>query len=507
MRLLIATIFATMIVFSSTSTNAQQITPWTPGTFEIRVFNVGQGDSQLIIFPSGFSILIDVREPSWNSSSGAELIAGRIQAVTGARHVNVGVLSHLHLDHIGYAGQGGFWSLLEEQNITFDRIIDRAAGSWVDGHGGGTLDGNCDHQREIVWTHMGTQSGTPRRWLCYATNPANTRIFPIRQIAQLGSTTQIDPPDGNATVEIIQADAANVLQADGVTPVQGDHTTDNLPPSENDYSIALKISFGRIDYATAGDADGEYATSGNNYSYNDVESEMAPRFGPVEILHADHHGSSHSNNQTYLDTLDPEVSLISCGPNSYGHPGQAVLTRLLATSDVYLTATCDTTRDYQGTHIVDGDIIIRSIDGINYTVNGNPYIAPDNIRGPRDIVINELFPNPSSGNMEWVELYNPTNTDIDISGMWVDDIARGRAPTQITQGSTIVAGGFWTLDTHKVFNNRGDSVRLLLPDRTTVVDSFSYGRSTRNESFHRSPDGGAWVATSTAATTRGAPNP
>ena len=32
------------------------------GAFEIHVLNVGQGDSQLIVFPSGFTILIDVFE-------------------------------------------------------------------------------------------------------------------------------------------------------------------------------------------------------------------------------------------------------------------------------------------------------------------------------------------------------------------------------------------------------------------------------------------------------------
>ena len=36
---------------------------WVPGNFEIHMFEVGQGNSQLIIFPSGFSILIDVRPP------------------------------------------------------------------------------------------------------------------------------------------------------------------------------------------------------------------------------------------------------------------------------------------------------------------------------------------------------------------------------------------------------------------------------------------------------------
>jgi hypothetical protein len=51
--------------------------PWQPGSFEIRIFDVDQGDSQLIIFPSGYSILIDVREASWNSSKGEASVEGK----------------------------------------------------------------------------------------------------------------------------------------------------------------------------------------------------------------------------------------------------------------------------------------------------------------------------------------------------------------------------------------------------------------------------------------------
>jgi beta-lactamase superfamily II metal-dependent hydrolase len=351
--------------------------PWTPGTFAVYIFDVGQGDSQLIIFPSGYSILIDVRESSWNSGKGAALIAQKVRAITGGSHVNVGMLSHLHLDHIGYAGYGGFWALLEIEGLTFDKIIDRDAGTWVDGHGGGTVDGLCDPDLEIVWHNAGTVSGTARNWLCYATNPANTNIYPIRELADLWSTTQIAPPDPGAVVTIIQVDGDDVYMADGVTPIQGDHTGSSLPPSENDYSIALKIRYGQIDYATAGDADGVYNASQWGYTYNDVETPMADRFGPVDILRVNHHGSGNSTNQYYVDTLAPTVSLISCGPNSFGHPKQEVVDRLTAANDVYITNYCASDVDYSGTVVVGGDIVILSTDGLNYTVNGAAYVASD----------------------------------------------------------------------------------------------------------------------------------
>ena len=98
---------------------------WTPGQFEIHVFDVGQGNSQLVIFPSGFSILLDVAEQSWNTRKGAELVAKKIEAILGHTHVDIGSPSHWHLDHMGYVGYGGFWWLITSGAVTFGKVIDR----------------------------------------------------------------------------------------------------------------------------------------------------------------------------------------------------------------------------------------------------------------------------------------------------------------------------------------------------------------------------------------------
>ena len=490
----------------NSSNDAMGAEEWTSGEFQIRIFDVEQGDSQLIIFPSGYTILIDTVEHSYSSGKGAALIASKIQSIMdGDMSIDVGVASHQHLDHIGYAGYGGFWGLIETHGVTFGKFIDRDSGEWVDGSGGGTVDGLCDPDLEIVWNNAGTVSGTSRNWLCYVTNSANTNIYGIREIATVGSTTQIDPPDTGAVVEIVQADADGIMMSDGVTSLQGDHTGLSAPPSENDYSIGIKISYGAIDYATSGDSDGEYATSSFGYTYNDVETDLADRFGGVDVLRANHHGSGHSTNQYYVDTLNPDASAISCGNNSFGHPAQAVLDRLLLTGDVYVTNLCDATRNYGTAVLVHGDIILKSTDGLNYTINGTAYVA----RGVlSEIVINEVMPKPSSGNKEWIELYNPTNQDIDISGGWIDDIASGSgSPKEIPAGTIIPAGGYWTLDTNSFFNNGGDDARLLEADKVTVIDSYTFGSSSTDQSWYRTPDGGSWSGSMTSSTTKGTANP
>lgn len=481
---------------------------WVPGQFEIHVFDHEQRDSQLIVSPTGKTLLIDVGEASWNTGKGAAFIAGKLREVMGPgfTHIDYVIPSHLHLDHIGYAGYGGIWGLIERQGFTIGKLVDRDAGRWVDANN----DGVCDPTTEIVWRHAGTVSGTARNWLCYATNPANAAKLK-REIATVGSTTQIDL-GGGVTVKIVGVDAQGVTMVDGVTSLQGDHTADATPPSENDYSIAVKVSFGLLDYATAGDTDGEYATSSFGYTYNDVERVIAPRLGQVEILRANHHGSGHSTSPYYVTTLNPDVSLISCGTNSYGHPEQSTLDRLLATSVVYVTNLCDTARNYGTSVIVHGDIVVRSTNGTYYFVNGTSFTATGSTPPPAqysvaDIKINEVLPAPGAlYTTEWVELYNPTPQAINLSGAKIDDIASGGGAVYIIpNGTTISAYGYFVVNRTNYFNNAGDDVRLLTP-AGVLVDKFTYTSSANDRSWARMPDGGGWGTTMDATPTRGAGN-
>lgn len=147
--------------------------------------------------------------------------------------------------------------------------------------------------------------------VCYATDPRNEKIYKIRQLARLGSD-QIVPPDAGAKVTVVTVDGIGAYQEDGKTPLTGNHVDQEFPPSENDYCIGFLIEFGDFRYVTAGDLDGEYAVSAFGYSYNDVESVMAKRVTKLgaDVLHVNHHGSSHSSNNHYLDSIDAQASLI-----------------------------------------------------------------------------------------------------------------------------------------------------------------------------------------------------
>jgi hypothetical protein len=193
----------------------------------------------------------------------------------------------------------------------------------------------------------------------------------------MGSTTQISPPDAGATVTIVHTDAIGVVMADGITSLAGDHTKDAVAPSENDYCISLLIEYGNFKFYSGGDLDGSYSSSSYGYTYNDAESVAAEFVGAVDLYRANHHGSFHSSNQFFLDTLNPQVSTISCGLNSqYGHPAQEPLDRMLAKGDVYLATFCDMSRTYGPSIITNSDIIVNSFDGGDtFTMHGKTYVS------------------------------------------------------------------------------------------------------------------------------------
>lgn len=72
----------------------------------------------------------------------------------------------------------------------------------------------------------------------------------------------------------------------------------------------------------------------------------------VTVLGVPHHGSKYSSSQEFLDAVNPVMSVVSVGKNSYGHPDTDVLARLIKFGAVYRT-------DTQGTieFITDGETL------------------------------------------------------------------------------------------------------------------------------------------------------
>jgi beta-lactamase superfamily II metal-dependent hydrolase len=323
---------------------------WTSGNLEIHHIDIGQGDAALVVGPTGKSLLYDVGESYWNSSIDAQKVGPYVEGVLGCKEVDYVVISHFHVDHIGYVGYGGLWNLVEVQGFTVGQTLLR------------------DYN-----TYLGTTSGTFDNWELYLEGDGQNTLHPATAIE---GTSQVDL-GGGVVFDIVTVDGNGTMKP-------GDFSADPVPPSENDYSVGAVISFGDFDEWIGGDLDGQYTASEFSYVYHDIELSAAAEIGDVDVLKVNHHGSDHSSNATFVNQLDPEVAVISVGDgNTYGHPRQPVMDLLLATSDVYLTERGELTTDI-GDAVVAGDIVIKTSDGLTYTVNGVNYTATEPVRVDTD---------------------------------------------------------------------------------------------------------------------------
>lgn len=529
---------------------------WRQGQLNVYWFDVDQGDSQLVVGPTGKTLLIDLGEDVYSSkgtSTNATAVAAQIRNICGTGtnpvHLDYVMASHHHLDHIGYAGNpgdtqaygNGLYQLLTPTSLgglgfTVGQVIDHDGGTWTDANANGKCDTGTSAapEPEVAWHNVGTTSMTGQRFICWLYGPAGQPDRAaiegkVLTLTNSGTWPTLDLGSG-ATATVEEANAKGVMQADGATPVSGNHSTDPNPPSENDYSIGVKVSFGGYSYATAGDSDGEYASSVNGYTYNDVESLLKARMGKVETLRANHHGSAHSSSAGYVNALDPQMTVISCGTNSYGHPGNRTLDTYRAiAADIYMMNNpCDTTDttgaaiDYSGTFNHSGTVHLATTGGgsgytVDYDSGTRTYVtgAGAGTSGdPTQVRVNEFLMAPSTGGTEWVELHNPGAAPVDVSGFYIDDVASGGgAPKQIPAGTVIPAGGRWVMDIASGFlNNTGsETVRFLSGTGAgeVVHDSYSYSLSSTqtDKVFHRNGDGGAWCATISTNLSKGTANP
>ncbi len=120
--------------------------------------------------------------------------------------------------------------------------------------------------------------------------------------------------------------------------------------------------------------------------------------------------------------------------------------------------------------------------------------APTILSYSTDIHVNEFLPDPAGDDttLEFIELFNSGNEEVDISNWALDDVlGAGSALFTIPDGTVIVQHGFVTLyrtQTKLAMNNDTDHVRLLSPDGI-IQDDVVYGDTTSGHSYNRLSDG------------------
>jgi len=136
------------------------------------------------------------------------------------------------------------------------------------------------------------------------------------------------------------------------------------------------------------------------------------------------------------------------------------------------------------------------------------------------LVLNELMadnastlvdPDEPGAYEDWIEIFNPGTSNVDMGGMYLTDDPSDPTRYPIPNGVIVPAGGyilFWADNDNEegavhlnfALSSRGETVSLIAADGITVIDMISFEAQTTDLSLGRTPNGaGAWA--------RGTPTP
>jgi competence protein ComEC len=235
-------------------------------TLRITFFSVGQGESTLVRYPNGKTMLIDgggsLREGGMDV--GERLLAPALRQM-GVNDIDYVVLSHAHPDHLK-----GLRFIVE--NFTVGEF-------WESG-----IPVDSNEYREVK--RIVSEKHIPVRLINASTNPV--RIGD-------GAIEPLSPEIGNAT---------SVIDTDR---------------DENESSMVFRLKYG--DFAMLFTGDIGFETERKLLRH--------PELLACTVLKTPHHGSRNSSSDAFVRAISPKVALISAGyGNSFGLPSGRTLALL-----------------------------------------------------------------------------------------------------------------------------------------------------------------------------------
>ena len=110
---------------------------------------------------------------------------------------------------------------------------------------------------------------------------------------------------------------------------------------------------------------------------------------------------------------------------------------------------------------------------------------------PLDVVINEILPAPVGSDIEeeWIEIFNPNDFEVNLSGWKIQDTIGKTKIYTFTKETKISAKGFLVLKrpvSKITLNNEGDGLKLTDSDGKTI-DEISYQKAEKGKSYNKTP--------------------
>ena len=247
------------------------------GPFEVTAIDVGQGDSLLLIGPSGRIMLIDAGGPT-GAAANAENATGASTYDIGEevvspylwsrqiRRIDIVALSHAHSDHMG-----GMAAVLR------------------------------NFRPRELWVAVDPDSESYRALLAEA--------------AALG-----------ITVRHFRAGDSVPWDDIGISVLAPTPAYENSGPPGNNDSLVLRMTYGEASALLEGDAEAPSERAMIDASLHG----RGQRLGPNTLLKVGHHGSRTSTTSDFLALAAPQDAVISVGSNNtFGHPRPQIVQRLI----------------------------------------------------------------------------------------------------------------------------------------------------------------------------------
>lgn len=263
--------FAVALLMATSLAFAQK----NPGNLKIYFADVEGGQATLFVSPTGENFLVDAGWPGpKNTDRMVELCK-----VAGVKKIDNLVITHYHIDHAG-----GVPELAAK--IPVGRFID---------HGINRED---------------TDKATITSWQAYQKLLANGHYAHL--IAKPGETL----PISGIHVEFVSADG-NVISkplagAGATNPACAASLTKPVENTENDRSIGMIITFGKLQIADLGDL-----------TWAKERQLMCPvnKLGKVDVYIVSHHGFDRSSSPALVDAIVPRVAIMDNGATKGADPG------------------------------------------------------------------------------------------------------------------------------------------------------------------------------------------
>lgn len=317
---------------------------WQEGYLDIHAINTGRGESTFFIFPDGTTALVDgagspitddnafpapPQKPDPNTSPGTAItnyIRHFHPAISGDSAITYGMVSHFHGDHMGgfrddtpLSADGTFkMTGISEvgSKMKFKFLLDR---DYPDYNYPIDLRKRADAANYIRFTSWTRQrQGTEVEQFRVGSNRQirlriKPRAYPQFEVRNIVGNGRVWNGMDTGSVNTFPENKAELLAAD---------------PNENIFSIGFLLTYGAFNYFTAGDLqyDGRAI-----HSWKDIEAPVSKVVGQVDVLKANHHGTSNTNGTEFLNSLKPRVTVIHVWRNV--QPNPETVDRLIAAND------------------------------------------------------------------------------------------------------------------------------------------------------------------------------